>query len=50
MRSDKKQCCGNCKWHQQEDISDGWVCVNADSDYCTDYTDYDWLCDEWEER
>ena len=49
MIFDEKPCCGNCKWRQY-DIIDGWVCVNDQSDFCTDWTDYDWCCDEWEER
>ena len=30
------KCCGTCKWHYHENIDDGWVCVNSDSEYCTD--------------
>ena len=42
------ECCGKCKYHEYED-TDGWVCVNPDSDYCgwTEYNDY---CEEFEER
>lgn len=35
---DEKRCCGTCKWRQHEDVDDGWVCVNSDSEYCTDWT------------
>lgn len=49
MKNNEK-CCGTCKWHKHEPIDDGWVCVNADSDHCTDWTDYDYCCEEWEER
>lgn len=45
-----KHCCGTCKWHQNEHIDDGWVCVNRDSEYCTDWTEFDHCCEEWEER
>lgn len=41
------QCCGTCKWHSFENISDGWVCVNNDSDYCSDWTEYEDSCEEW---
>lgn len=44
------KCCGTCKWHHHEDISDGRVCVNVESRYCTDWTDYDHCCEDWEER
>ena len=45
-----KKCCGTCKWHSHEDISDGYVCVNDESEYCTDWTDYDHCCEDWEGR
>ena len=40
--------CGTCYWHKRE--GDEWVCVNKNSDYCADYTEYDDTCEEWEER
>lgn len=45
-----RKCCGTCRWHRHEDISDDWVCANGESDYCTDWTDYDHCCEDWEER
>ena len=45
---DKK--CGTCKHHYHEDIDDGWVCVNPRSRFCTDWTEYEDTCEEWEER
>lgn len=42
--------CGNCKHHYHEDIDDGWVCVNPRSRFCTDWTEYEDTCEEWEER
>lgn len=50
MEKPRKKCCGTCRWHQHEYVDDGWVCVNDISEYCTDWTDYEWSCDEWEER
>lgn len=49
MSNDEK-CCGICRWHSHEYITDGWVCVNDQSDNCTDFTDYDHCCEEWEAR
>lgn len=46
----KKKCCGTCKWHEYEDIDNGWVCVNVDSEYCSDWTEYGHCCSDWEER
>lgn len=40
--------CGNCKYHVHEDIDDGYVCVNSDSEHCTDWTDDNYSCVEWE--
>ena len=45
-----RKCCGTCRWRRHEDISDDWVCANGESDYCTDWTDYDHCCEDWEER
>lgn len=45
-----KKCCGTCKYHHHENIDDGWVCVNSDSEYVADWTEYNNWCDEWEER
>jgi len=47
---DKKECCGTCDWHKHEDVDDGWVCVNPGSIYCTEWTDFNDYCPEWEER
>lgn len=47
---EKKDCCGLCKYHVHEDIDDGWVCVNPDSDNFTDWTEYDDACEEFEQR
>ena len=47
---DKREICGTCKYHHHENVDDGWVCVNDESDYCTDFTEYDDTCNEWEGR
>lgn len=44
------KCCGTCKYHLFEKVSFGFVCVNGDSEYCADWTDYNDSCEEWEER
>lgn len=44
------RCCGTCKYHEHEDIDNGWVCVNQESDYVADWTDYDFCCEDYEER
>ena len=39
--------CGECKWSER----DGWgdpVCVNGESEYCTEYVDPTDSCDGWE--
>ena len=45
-----EQCCGTCKYHQFENVNDGYVCVNSESEYCADWTEYEDSCGEWEER
>ncbi len=47
---DDKDCCGTCKYHKFEDIDNGFVCVNSDSEYVTDWTEYDFYCDEYKRR
>lgn len=49
MGKSEEQCCGTCKWHQYAS-DDGWVCTNDESEYFTDFTDYDHTCPDWEER
>ena len=47
----KEECCGTCNYHKNyTGTDDGWVCVNPDSDYYTDWTEYNDRCDEWEEK
>ena len=47
---EQEKCCGTCKWHIRETTYGEFVCNNSDSEYCTDWTDYEHVCDEWEER
>lgn len=47
---DIDKCCGTCKYHEHENIDDGWMCVNQDSEYVADWTDYDHSCEDYEER
>lgn len=47
---DKKECCGTCKWHKHEQTDGDFVCVNAQSEYVADWTEYGFVCDEYEER
>lgn len=48
----KEKCCGTCSYHYHDKdmLEDDFCCVNPDSEYVTDYTLYDDVCDEWEER
>jgi len=42
--------CGTCRWHCKYRNADNWVCVNRESDYYTDFTDYEDSCEDWERR
>lgn len=44
------QICQNCRYWTHEDISDGHVCTNSDSEYVADWVEEDDWCDEFEER
>lgn len=46
----KEECCGTCKYHEHEKLTQGWVCVNSGSIYCTEWTDYSDRCEMWEDR
>lgn len=46
---DTKQCCGTCKYGSY-DKTDGYVCVNGDSEYVADFVEYDHSCENWEEK
>lgn len=45
-----KRCCGNCKWHEHDELFGDWVCVNADSEYLSDFTGFEDSCEEFEEK
>lgn len=45
-----KQCCGTCEWHEREHITQGFVCVNGESEHVADWTDNDQQCDKWEAK
>lgn len=47
---DKKKVCGTCKYHQFESVDDGYVCVNDESEFSSDWTEFNHTCDSWEER
>lgn len=46
----KNECFKTCKWHEQENIDNGYVCVNGDSEYVADWTEDEQCCEEWEKR
>ena len=47
---DDREICGTCKWHVKDNDNDGWICVNPDSECCSDYTGYNDSCWDWESR
>ena len=44
-----KECCGTCKYGSY-DKTNGYVCVNDESDYVADFVEYDYSCDFWEQK
>ncbi len=42
--------CETCRWHYQEEVDRGWVCVNPESEYAAEWTEMHDYCDEWERR
>lgn len=47
--ADGEKCCGNCRF-ARTDQEDDWICVNDNSDYCSDFIDYLHECQDWEGR
>lgn len=46
-----KECCGTCKYHiKDENFEEDYICLNTESDYLADWTDYNFVCDEYKER
>ena len=50
MTTNEEHVCGTCRWHRYERIDRGWICVNADSDYCAGWTEYGDTCEHYEEK
>lgn len=42
----QKGCCGNCKYGSYDKMQ-GYVCVNDESEYVADFTEHDFVCDEY---
>lgn len=47
--ADGEKYCGNCRF-ARTDQEDDWICVNDNSDYCSDFIDYLHECPDWEGR
>lgn len=46
----EKKVCGTCKYHQFESVDEGYVCVNDESEYVADWTEFNHTCPDWEGR
>ena len=49
MYGDNVKCCGNCEYGQYDPMQ-GYVCVNADSEYVADFVEYEYCCEEFEKK
>lgn len=43
------RCCGTCEYHRPDESGEEWICANPDSEYVSDWTDYEWYCEDYEE-
>ena len=43
----QEKICKNCEYHQYENFSMSFVCVNADSDKCADWTPSNYSCEHF---
>ena len=48
MRRDIK--CENCRYRELESEDSGYICVNPDSEYCADWVEDDFFCEEFAEE
>lgn len=44
-----KKCCGTCAYSCY-DRTNGYVCVNDQSEYTADFVEYDHVCEDYEEK
>lgn len=42
------KCCGNCNYYEFEEVSEGYICVNGESDHVGDSVEEDFVCDNHE--
>lgn len=43
------KCCGTCEYGNYDEVQ-GYVCVNDDSEYVTDYVEYCHCCVDYEPK
>lgn len=48
---DKVECCGTCQYHMPDNTwPDDWICTNPESERCGDWSEYEDICECYEER
>lgn len=47
---DERRKCGNCRFHKYDSKIDLWFCENPESEWYTDWTEYNYECDDFEDR
>ena len=47
-RGKMTECCGNCEYHSPN--NGDFICVNKESEYYADYTDFEHKCEEYEQK
>lgn len=47
--TENNQCCGTCKYGNYDPMQ-GYVCVNADSEYVADFVEYEHCCEDFTEN
>ena len=49
-RTNMKKCCKTCNFYIFEDITDGYVCCNSDSEHCADWVEANQICNAYESK
>lgn len=46
----KPERCGNCIYHVYDELEDGYICVNRESDMWLSYTTHEDGCEKWAKK
>ena len=45
-----EECCGNCTYHFYKPKYESWLCIHPDSEWRSEITDDEFVCDVWQQK